>query len=80
MMKEMVEVIEEREELYEQIRKLTGMRKDKLEELKGLVQRASWVSGKQQKHLLESIVDMVLVGVPLDKIFEMLKSKAGREE
>lgn len=68
------------EELYEKIRKLTGMKKDRMEELKGLVQRASWVTANQQKNLLNNIIDNILVGVPLDKIFEMLRSKAGREE
>lgn len=76
MMKEMAEVIEEREKLYEQIRKLTGMRKDRMDKWKGLVQRSSWVSGKQLKHLLESIVDMILVGVPLDEIEKKLEARA----
>jgi flagellar biosynthesis chaperone FliJ len=80
MTKEMQEVMQEREELYERIRKLTGMKKEKMEELKGLVQRASWVTANQQKNLLNNIIDNIIVGVPLDKIFEMLKSKAGREE
>lgn len=80
MTKEMQEVMQEREELYERIRKLTGMRKDKMEELKGLVQRASWVTANQQKNLLNNIIDNILVGVPLDKIFDMVRSKAGREE
>jgi flagellar biosynthesis chaperone FliJ len=79
MTKEMQEVMQEREELYERIRKLTGMKKEKMEELKGLVQRASWVTANQQKNLLNNIIDNIIVGVPLDKIFEMLKSKAGRE-
>ena len=75
----MTKEMQEREELYEKIRKLTGMRKDRMEELKGLVQRASWVTANQQKNLLNNIIDNIIVGVPLDKIFEMLKSKAGRE-
>ena len=36
MTKEMQEVMQEREELYEKIRKLTGMKKDKMEELNRL--------------------------------------------
>ena len=76
----MIKEMQEREELYEKIRKLTGMRKDRMEELKGLVQRASWVTANQQKNLLESIINNIIVGVPLDRIFEILKSKAGREE
>jgi len=76
----MTKEMQEREELYEKIRKLTGMKKEKIEELKGLVQRASWVTANQQKNLLNNIIDNIIVGVPLDKIFEMLKSKAGREE
>ena len=76
----MTKEMQEREELYEKIRKLTGMKKEKMEELKGLVQRASWVTANRQKDMLESIIDSILVSVPLDKIFDMLKSKAGREE
>lgn len=68
------------EELYEKIRKLTGMKKDRIEELKDLVQGASWVTANQQKNLLNNIIDNILVGVPLDKIFDMVRSKAGREE
>ena len=75
----MTKEMQEREELYEKIRKLTGMKKEKMDELKGLVQRASWVTANQQKNLLNNIIDNIIVGVPLDKIFEMLKSKAGRE-
>ena len=76
----MTKEMQEREELYEKIRKLTGMKKDKMEELKDLVQSASWVTANQQKNLLNNIIDNILVGVPLDKIFDMVRSKAGREE
>ena len=76
MMKEMAEVIEEREELYEQIRKLTGMKKDRLDKWKGLIQHYSWISGKQQKQLLESVVDSLSVGVPLDEIERTREARA----
>ena len=76
MMKEMAEVVAEREELYERIRKLTGMKKDRLDKWKGLIQHYSWISGKQQKQLLESVVDSILVGVPLDEIERKLEARA----